>query len=266
MSDEFNKNSNDFTDGGASQNEQQYQQPQQNYYDPQNPPQPNCYNANPMPPQEEKASVGLAILSYLFPIVGLIIFLVQKEKRPKTAKVSGICALVSFLINTVLVIIIIASGALAMIAGLGEGVDEIYENGEIIEEFAENNITGGSRVLPGNVIDDYVCELKGAEVIKSYDDKDAVRITYNFKNNSDDTVNFNSELNARAFQNGVELQLTVAKDNAETNAFTELKPGAAVDVSITYELSDTTSDVNLEIEKWFDAEEGHIEATVTLNQ
>lgn len=55
---------------------------------------------------EEKANVWLAILSYFVPIAGLIIFIVKKDKEPKTAKASGICALVSFIINTILIVAI----------------------------------------------------------------------------------------------------------------------------------------------------------------
>lgn len=116
-------------------NQQQYYPPQQpqgeyNQYNTNNvpPQQPqgtyNQYNANNippqgygpygnMPPQEEKASVGLAILSYIIPIVGLILFITKKNDRPKTAKACGICALVSFIINIIVSIIISAtSGAL----------------------------------------------------------------------------------------------------------------------------------------------------------
>lgn len=57
--------------------------------------------------QEEKANVWLAILSWFIPLAGLIIFLVKKDKQPKTAKVSGICALISFILNIVIVIITI---------------------------------------------------------------------------------------------------------------------------------------------------------------
>ena len=53
--------------------------------------------------KEDKANVGLAILSWFIPLAGLIIFIVQKDKSPKTAKVSGICALISFLLNLVVV-------------------------------------------------------------------------------------------------------------------------------------------------------------------
>ena len=48
---------------------------QQQYYPPQ----------SVQPPKEEKASVGLAILSYLIPLIGLILFLTKKDNKPKTA-------------------------------------------------------------------------------------------------------------------------------------------------------------------------------------
>lgn len=86
----------DFQQGGYQQpnyqqpNYQQYNQaPNQQFYPPY------------QPPQEQKASVGLAILSFIIPIVGLILFITMKDKRPKTAKASGICALVSFILGIV---------------------------------------------------------------------------------------------------------------------------------------------------------------------
>lgn len=108
--------------------QQGYQQPQQGYqqqnYQQQNyqaGPQPNYqqpFNQMPnqpfYPPQEEKANVGLAVLSFFFPIVGLIIYLVKKDDKPKTAKLCGKCALISFIFNIVLVII---SNVLAAVVG-----------------------------------------------------------------------------------------------------------------------------------------------------
>lgn len=65
-----------------------------------------CPNCDPQPVKEEKASVGLAILSFLIPIVGLVVFLVNRKDRPKTAKASGICALVSFILSIVMYVVI----------------------------------------------------------------------------------------------------------------------------------------------------------------
>ena len=51
------------------------------------------------------SKAGWGILSFLIPLVGLILFLVWKNERPQTSKVCGICALVSFLISIVIAII-----------------------------------------------------------------------------------------------------------------------------------------------------------------
>lgn len=103
-----NENNNQFEQSQVN-NQQYYQVPpqqQQVYYNQQMPNMPQ------MPAQEEKASVGLAILSYLIPLVGLILYLTKKDTRPKTAKVCGKCALISFIINIVISIIMyVAMGA-----------------------------------------------------------------------------------------------------------------------------------------------------------
>ena len=45
---------------------------------------------------------GWGVLSFLVPIVGLILFLVWKEERPQTSKICGICALISFVMSIIL--------------------------------------------------------------------------------------------------------------------------------------------------------------------
>lgn len=48
---------------------------------------------------EQKANGWLIALSIIIPLAGLIIFISQKDKQPKTAKTCGICALISFVIS-----------------------------------------------------------------------------------------------------------------------------------------------------------------------
>lgn len=92
---------------------------QNTYYTPnqENPQQGyNQFDGAPQPPKEDKASVILAILSYLIPIVGLVLYCTQKEDKPKAAKVYGKCALASVIIN---VVIAIVSNVLVAVLGLG---------------------------------------------------------------------------------------------------------------------------------------------------
>lgn len=118
-------------------NQQYYQQPQgnQQYY--QQPyGQQNYGPMPPMPPQEKKASVGLAILSYIIPLAGLIIFLVKKDSRPKTAKVCGICALVSVIINVIVSIVFYAIMGTAVLSGI---TDDAINDFSYYEEFDAND-------------------------------------------------------------------------------------------------------------------------------
>lgn len=110
------------------ENTQQYYQPQQNpqggqYYAPQDNQQqyyqqpqgnPQYYQAPqggynpyaaPMPPQEQKANVGLAILSFFIPIVGIVLYFTQKNEKPKTAKACGKAALACIIISFIFTII-----------------------------------------------------------------------------------------------------------------------------------------------------------------
>lgn len=65
---------------------------------------------NPYSPYVDKNSVGLNILSFCFPIVGLILYLVNKDKKPTEAKGCGKWALISFCINLVLYPILFVIG------------------------------------------------------------------------------------------------------------------------------------------------------------
>ena len=59
------------------------------------------------------------LLGFCIPVVGLILFLIWKDQKPKTAKAAGIGALVSVIIGVVSYILIIALGVgRAMMLGM----------------------------------------------------------------------------------------------------------------------------------------------------
>lgn len=60
---------------------------------------------NYMPQQSDKVSVGFCILGWFIPIFALIYFLTKRQEKPKGAKAVGICGLVSFILNIIVVII-----------------------------------------------------------------------------------------------------------------------------------------------------------------
>ena len=63
---------------------------------------------------DDSGSIGWGVLGFCFPLVGLILFLVWKNNKPKTAKVAIIGAAVSVGISIVLSIITGALSAMTM--------------------------------------------------------------------------------------------------------------------------------------------------------
>ena len=65
--------------------------------------QPTPYAQAPAPvPVQDKGSIGWGILGFLIPLVGLILFLVWRNKKPNSARVAGIGAIIGFVVNLVI--------------------------------------------------------------------------------------------------------------------------------------------------------------------
>lgn len=68
---------------------------------------------------EDSGSLLWGLLGCCIPIVGLILFLVWKDTKPKTAKVAGIGALISVVVAVVFYIIAFVIMGAAGVAALG---------------------------------------------------------------------------------------------------------------------------------------------------
>ena len=62
-----------------------------------------------IPVKEEKGSVLLGILGFLFPLIGLILYLAMMHSEPKKAKSAGKGALTAFIIYLVFIVIVTIS-------------------------------------------------------------------------------------------------------------------------------------------------------------
>ena len=65
----------------------------------------------------DKGGFGWGLLGWCVPIVGLILFLVWKDTKPKTAKAAGIGALVSVILGVLIYIATFALGFAGMAMG-----------------------------------------------------------------------------------------------------------------------------------------------------
>lgn len=66
----------------------------------------------------DKGGFGWGALGCCIPIVGLILFLVWKDTKPKTAKAAGIGALVSVIAGIVIYALMFAAGIAGAVMGL----------------------------------------------------------------------------------------------------------------------------------------------------
>ena len=79
---------------------------------------PSCGESQyTVPPVQDNGGIGWGILGCCIPIVGLVLFLVWKDQKPKTAKAAGIGALVAVCLWAFWYILALVGGVgLALIA------------------------------------------------------------------------------------------------------------------------------------------------------
>ena len=108
----------------------------------------------------EKVNIGLVILSWFIPLVGLILFLTNRKEKSKTAKACGICALVSFILNFIIIIVFFAFGFYLIFDNIKDVNNQtgIYNDDKIIvdnDEEADANDSGNDDVIVGDVTSDW---------------------------------------------------------------------------------------------------------------
>lgn len=235
-------NQPDYQAPQGSYNQQGYQAPpQQAYYAPQNGAQVPPYGM-PQQPVEQKASVGLAILSFLIPIAGLIIYLTKKNDRPKTAKTSGICALVSVILNIVI-------GVIFGIIG-GVAATKIAENPDQLDSYISDAIGDNSdNLVQGDELGNFVCDVTEVSQTTDANGDPAIIVTYSFTNNSDTAIDFDSALYTIVKQNDGTLLRTVlgTSDDTALADTTATEPGATSKVMRAYTLNNQAGDVVFEL-------------------
>lgn len=240
----------------ADENNYQYYTPGQDNQQPYPPQGYNQFNGN-MPPQEEKANVGLAIVCFLVPIVGLILFLVERDEKPKAAKTYGINALISFVLRIILIVIIYITVFVAGISLFNKMVEQI-------DAFDDYSFFDESQIdTSDNIVGDYECVVKESTIFKDIQDRDAILIVYEFTNHSDDTAKFDFVLDKNVYQDGVELDSTFPPDKDDFMS-PEIKSGVTLEVKKAYVLRNTTSPVESEISEVLSFSDDKIVTTINL--
>lgn len=104
-------------------------------------------------------------------------------------------------------------------------------------------------------IGSYELLYKGAKLMKDYDGNDAIVLTLDYTNNSKETTSYLWSVVETATQNGAELEMAtifISEDSFDTvteSQFSDVEPGATMEIQVAYELKDTTSEVELIFEE-----------------
>lgn len=99
-------------------------------------------------------------------------------------------------------------------------------------------------------IGDYHCAIKKSKMTKDWEDKPAIIINYEFTNNSDSATSFDMALDAKAYQNGVELDTSYGNDENESY-MKDVKPGTTFKIKRVYLLDDEKAPVEVEVGEFF---------------
>lgn len=124
-----------------------------------------------------------------------------------------------------------------------------------------NNATANSTIGSGEVTTQknntgsYNVEVKSAKLAKDVSDNPIIVVTYSFTNNSDDSIAFDTIIDDKAFQDGVELGFVYTSWGVDGLDFEtkrkEIKPGVTYDVTCAYELNDQSTPVDIELYRYF---------------
>lgn len=82
--------------------------------------------------------------------------------------------------------------------------------------------------------------------IADYKGDPAAKITFNFKNNSDETAAFMSSVRVEVYQDGQQLENAISSDVNWESTMTKIKTGTSLDVEQAYKLI-SSSDVEVEV-------------------
>jgi len=177
------------------------------------------------------------------------------KKSPVTVVVSIVLA-ISLLANVFLGIKVINSDGSEVKTSITGAKQEANANSDETE-FTPYELSGAPQTLMNTDYSehvDYDFEIKSARIDTNYDNKPVVVVTYSFTNNTDSTEDFKSDLDCKAFQNGVELEGTYSLSSGRDlkgDENTDIMPGYTSEFEVAYLLNDSATDIVVQITRRF---------------
>lgn len=133
-----------------------------------------------------------------------------------------------------------------------------------------SNSLNENSTLNENIIDNkYELSLTNSKVVTDNSNKKVLIVTFDFKNLTDEATNFSYSLDAKAFDDGVELDTPISMWGIDGYDFhnndLDIKPGKSIQVQEAYYLNNNTKEVDIEIVPWVSFNEEIIYKTFKIN-
>lgn len=156
-------------------------------------------------------------------------------------------------------IVMAAAGVLALtLAGCGSDeppTTEPAQTGDQVEQVESDDGEAAQAVTDaGEAEGEFSIEIGSCTLTEDYEGNPAIVVEYTWTNLSDDAQMFDVAVIAKAFQNGIELDLgTISYDNEQFDmdaSWKEIKSGTTQTAYRAF-LLDDMSEVTVEVEGWF---------------
>ena len=177
-------------------------------------------------------------------------------------------------ISLLLVLAVICSFGLFALGSSSDGDSDSGSQDKTSDQGSANATEGAetTEATEDNTrLGDYSVEIKSFRLAKAYDGKPVVIVTYTFTNVDDDeAAAFYLTIKDTVYQNGVGLNealfLADSAKYSSDNQTKEIKKGASLDVEVAYELNDTTTDIEVEVEKLISFDKKVLKKTFKIAQ
>lgn len=184
----------------------------------------------------------------------------KKKKRKKKLIVLGV-------IVAIIVVIAIAAGG----SGGSDSESTTAAGGATVSADSgktanDTGVAADKQEAAAGTIGDYSCTVKSAKVCKNWEGKDAVKITYEFTNNSDEAASFDIALSDYLYQDGIGLESSfISSDDDDWGIDVKIKPGTTKEVSKVYLLRDKKTPIDVEISEFISFSDDKLNYTIKLD-
>lgn len=126
------------------------------------------------------------------------------------------------------------------------------------------------KATDSGTLGEYGVTIKGARIVKNtYEGYDMLAVSFDFTNNSENPVSFDTPIIVTAFQDGVQIEQDFDMNNEEidlTGDTKQIQKGTTLEVNIAFKLSNSTSPVDIECREFLGDSDTKLTKTFDIAQ